>query len=243
MIFPTQSLVVPNGAGTLKVPTASFRWDFGTDVRIPFALTDSAGAPYPLVSGTSLLLGFVARIGAAPLLQLSPDSLTDSAHGKGYFTFPRDLAPTLGTGILLITIGFRDDNVGFEDVCLDVSTVTIDGRAESFDDPITVLPTQLPLAMGPQGVPAYYRRVVHAITSGDVSGGADNLSVPLSPAETDAAYGALAAVAQATDPSNYALTAVCPIPGRQTGQVNVVLSAPTLTVGDIVEIYFQRSTS
>jgi hypothetical protein len=149
MILPRQRLIVPDGTGALTPQAMTFFWPSGSDVRLPFEVVHSSGTAYNLSGNVSGVLAFREKEGDDIALQLQW-TVTNAALGYVKFDIVRGDEASLTKDRYAIGIQFRDDDTGFEDTITGFgSRVSIGPRIADFDTPVTVQPTQLPLAQGP----------------------------------------------------------------------------------------------
>ncbi len=153
MITPTVTLIIPDGSGSLAVPTTPLGWIWGDDVTIPFVLKRANGAIRPLTGPIALIMAFKEKESdPLPLLSLSM-VIDDAANGLGHFDINRTYGGLLSPGYFVASVQFEDDTTppGTRDTVLRPSRIAIELGVASLDQVINVPSTQDPLAQGPKG--------------------------------------------------------------------------------------------
>lgn len=135
MILSRLTLVVPDGDGTLPVPSGMrLAWPYGSDVVIPVALVHQDGTAYDLTVDHECVLPFRKLVNdPAPLVALSLE-VTDAAAGLGQFTLARALAPRLPVGDYCWGVQFRDLEEDVEDSVLLGGMATVLYRPGAVDE-------------------------------------------------------------------------------------------------------------
>lgn len=151
MRLPEITLVVPDGTGVKPVLSGQYlEWPVGSDVVQPVKVVHQNGGTYGLGGAVSAVFGFKRKdTDDLPFFQVEWDITgTNTAE----FTFPRSQRQVLAPGRYFVSVAFEDDDTGFADQILLDSRAEVHRIAGDIDAPVSVLPTQDPLARGPAGV-------------------------------------------------------------------------------------------
>lgn len=156
-------------------------------MTLPVTVVHSDGSAYDLSGAVSAIIGFKYKDTDDETFFQRQWDLTDDVAGEAEFSFIRADVADLPVGSYIASIQFIDDDTDVEDTILGPSRVWVNERTASFDDPVTVLPTQLPLAQGPPG-----NFLAAALTTDGLAGDTVVIDVALSPGDGESPYRLLA---------------------------------------------------
>lgn len=151
--LPELLLIVPDGlnGGRLQVLSAQMRWGYGTDLIQPVRVVHQDGSAYSLDGAVAAIMAFYENdTDDEPLTQIEWEITGDNTADFSFLRAMASLLPVTDRGYC-VGVRFRDDDTEYEDVVSLAGRAVIDRRMGSFEEPIAVIESGVPLARGPRG--------------------------------------------------------------------------------------------